>query len=113
MFKFSYCFLSLPHTIPALTQDASLPYTLAAIDTGTEPIANCSFKVVRLLSMTILNANFMLWFDLGQKPTFIFHFIYFFFIFFLHLSVKKKWESGQKTRKSLCRNGFHLPTFEK
>jgi len=55
----------------------------------------------------------MLWFDLGQKPTFIFHFIYFFFIFFSHLSVKKKWESGQKTRKSLCRNGFRLPTFEK
>lgn len=48
----------------------------------------------------------------GQKPTFIFHFIYF-SLFFSHLSVKKKWESGQRTRKPLCRNGFRLPTFEK
>jgi len=38
---------------------------------------------------------------------------YIFLSFFLHLSVKKKWESGQKTRKPLCRNGFRLPTFEK
>lgn len=33
-------------------------------------------------------------------------------IFFSHLSEEKKWESGQKTRKPLGRNGFSLATFE-
>ena len=31
---------SHPAMIPALTQEASLPYTLAATDTGTEPPVN-------------------------------------------------------------------------
>jgi hypothetical protein len=33
-------------------------------------------------------------------------------IFFSYLSEEKKWESGQKTRKPLGRNGFSLATFE-
>ena len=48
----------------------------------------------------------------GQLATFFFHLYINFNIFFSHLSEEKKWESGQKTRKPLGRNGFSLATFE-
>jgi hypothetical protein len=51
-------------------------------------------------------------FTLCPKTHFFSPVIYNFNVFFFALNKRKKWESGQKTRKTLRPNGFRLPTFE-
>ena len=46
----------------------------------------------------------------GQKPTF-FSILYIYLNFSMHISSKKKWESGQKCRKPLKIQGFLLAIF--
>lgn len=80
------------------------------------PITEFLYKIVSqeqyTIPLTEMKGHFGAIFPLRPKTHFFLPLIYIFVIFFA-LNKEKKWESGQKTRKALCRNGFRLPTFQK